>query len=1238
MSIFLNFLSQISRNIKSKVTSLSFLIPVTLILFLAGSFNIVKETDCDSYTKRFQKTLISHEDHLVQKLNSFVYDLGTNETTYHSFNVIAGIHHEKYLDFYVYKNKKLIRWSSSEVIVPFVYTDSLANSSIVWLAKGNYLVKHISKGKFDYLAIELINTDYPFRNDYLISRFNPNYHLPDETETSEKITPYRVFSKDKTASINLSFPKIETSQTALVVTFISFLLLLILFAISIFKYLRNKYGRFGIQQFLIYFLLIGAARLLLAFIHIPQALSSSLLFSPFLYASSDLLPSLGHLIINTVFLLLVTIGYYNTKITLIEPRKIKLNNSIFIFYFFSLIFYFIAFQLITLTDSFVTNSNIPLNLSNIFSTNIYSFIIIFILFLFCLGYYFLVRRYYLFHFENFSYKKNYLFICSLVAFVTILPFIFDIRYTIPYIVIFLFQILLINNVFSVKTKTSLVYQLFILILLSLFTSTILYNSTQLKEKEIRKSLAYKLTVKRDKLAEFLYPSIENSIVNEPIVKKYLNLALAKPDSEFMLIDYIKTKFSNNYWNKYAVQPYICHTENKLQIKSANLLVSCDDYFKTRILKMGVKTISNNLYYLDESYDYLTYMSKIDFPNIGNAKQNATIYLEFYSKITTSSLGYPELLIDNEFYQRIDLSEYSYAIYHQNDLVKSVGDYKYQLTLQSTYPNITNSLFFFDKNSYNHLYVKTSPFTSILVSKKKPNLINTLSFFSFIFLFSALFYLLFRLLTSKNPGLLFSSTIKQRLQFWTITIILLSSIAIGCVMLFYLFDLDKRKNQNILRDKAHSVLVELEQKMNDPNTLTTVQPTNLSDFLTKLSNVFFTDINLFDKNGDLMATSRPQLFEVQLLSTKMNPQAYCALHDEQQIIETIDEKIGDYTFQSAYVPLRDSNNQTLGYLNLPYFARETEFRADLSNFLVAFINIYVILTVLAILVALIVSNYITLPLQIIKDKISQINYFKKPEKIKYSGVDELADLINQYNQMVDDLAHSAEMLVSSERESAWRIMAQQVAHEIKNPLTPMKLSVQHLERAWFDKSPDFEKRLQRFTQTMITQIEALSTISGEFSDFAKMPASVLEMIDLNKSIREAVTLYSDSTNLGIKLKLSKTDYLIKADKQQISRILNNLFRNSIQSIPTSVKGLITITTYEDNKFIFLEFTDNGSGIKPDLQSKIFTPFFTTKSAGTGLGLAMVKNITESFGGTIRFKSQEGFGTTFILSFPSSDLQG
>jgi two-component system nitrogen regulation sensor histidine kinase NtrY len=1238
MSIFLNFLRQINLKKNLRLTVLIFLLPVLVILFLIGNFNIITEINCKDHSDAFQKSLNNHEDALLKKLNSFVTDLGANETTYKSFNLIANYQKDKYTDFFIYKDKKLIRWTSSEVTIPVVYNDSISKYTISWLTKGYYLVKHIKKENYDYLALQLINADYPFRNDYLISRFNPTYHLPIETEASDKATPYRVFSKDRASSFYLNFPKAETNHSVLVFTFITFLIIIILLSFLIYKYLTFRYKKFAIRQYLIYFLLLSLIRLVISLIPMPLAIASSPLFSPFLYASSDLLPSLGHLIINTVFILLAAIGYYNTGITLIDPKNINLKKSILLFYLCSLIIYFISFQLISLTDSFVTNSNIPLNLSNIFSTNIYSFIIIFVLFLLSFGYYFIVRRYYFFHFKNFNFKKESLIICSFIAFITLLPFFFKVIYTIPIVVIFLFQLLLINNVFSLKSKTSLVYQLFILMLLSLFTSSILYNSSQLKEKETRKSLAYKLTAKRDKLAEFLYPNIEKTILQEALVKKYLNLAIARPDSEYVLLDYIKTKFSDNYWSKYNVQSYICHTENQLEIKPTNQLVSCEDYFTQKISKMGLKTMENNLYYLDESFAQCTYIAKINLSTEKKQKQNVTVYLEFYPKITTSSLGYPELLIDNEFYQRIDLSEYSYAIYYQNELVKSVGDYRYNLTLQSTYSNIIKSIFFFNKNLYNHLYVKTSSYTSILVSRKMPNLINTLSFFSYIFLFSSLFYLFFRIIGSKNARLLFSSTIKQRLQFWTITIILLSSIAIGCVMLFYLFDLEKRKNQNILNDKAHSVLVELEQKVNDSFLLNGSPSPMLSEFLTKLSNVFFTEINLFDRNGDLIATSRPQLFDAQLLSRKMNPQAYCSLHDEQQIIETIDEKIGDYTFQSAYIPLRDASNRTLGYINLPYFARESEFRADLSTFLVAFINIYVILTVLAILVALIVSNYITLPLQIIKDKISQINYFKKPEKIKYSGVDELADLIAQYNQLVEDLAHSAEMLASSERESAWRIMAQQVAHEIKNPLTPMKLSVQHLEKAWLDKSPDFEKRLKRFTQTMITQIEALSTISGEFSDFAKMPASVLEKIDLNESVKEALNLFSDSTNLNINLNTSKTNLQIKADKQQISRILNNLFRNSIQSIPTSKHGQITISTYEDNKFTILEFSDNGSGIKPDLQPKIFTPFFTTKTAGTGLGLAMVKNITESFGGTIQFKSQEGFGTTFILSFPSSDQQG
>ena len=706
MSILLDYLRKMSWKKNLRPSSLTFLFPVTLILFLVCSDHIVTKTDDGFYTATFQKQLISQEDDLFHKLTSLVAGLGLKETNYKTFNEIAKQHQDKSTNFFVYKNKTLIRWTSSEVIVPVAFSDSLTKTTITWFTKGHYLVKHVRKQNYDYLALQLIRSDYPFRNDYLISRFNTSYKLPQETEISDKVTPYKVYSKNKDASLYLDFPKTETNQTALIFTYITFLLLIILVAQLIYNYLKFKHKSFELKQFLIYFLLLAFIRIGISFIPIPTAFAASQLFSPFLYASSDLLPSLGHLIINTLFILLVAVAYYNTLVTIIDPKYTNPKKGILLFYVVSVIIYMLSFQLITLIDSFVSNSNIPLNLSNIFSTNIYSFIIILILFLLSISYYLLLRRYYIFHYKNFNFKKLYLIICSFSAFLTLLFFDFEIRYVIPNIVILFFQILLISNQFSLRAKNSLVYQLFILLLLSLFTSSILYNSTQLKEKETRKSLAYKLTAKRDKLAEFLYPNIEKAILQDALIKRYLNLALTKSDSVPILLDKVKSKFATNYWNKYEVQAYICHTENQLEIKPTNLLVSCKDYFTNRINKKGIKTISNHLYYIDESYDLPTYISKIEFPYLTNAKHNITIYLEFYSKITTSSLGYPELLIDNEFYQRIDLSEYSYAIYHQNDLVNSVGDYKYQLTLNSTNPDIHNSLLFFDKANYNHLYVKT----------------------------------------------------------------------------------------------------------------------------------------------------------------------------------------------------------------------------------------------------------------------------------------------------------------------------------------------------------------------------------------------------------------------------------------------------------------------------------------------------------------------------------------------------
>jgi nitrogen fixation/metabolism regulation signal transduction histidine kinase len=280
----------------------------------------------------------------------------------------------------------------------------------------------------------------------------------------------------------------------------------------------------------------------------------------------------------------------------------------------------------------------------------------------------------------------------------------------------------------------------------------------------------------------------------------------------------------------------------------------------------------------------------------------------------------------------------------------------------------------------------------------------------------------------------------------------------------------------------------------------------------------------------------------------------------------------------------------------------------------------------------VSRFITRPLQLIKDKLSIIGLGKSNEKIEWKKKDEIGSLIEEYNRMIDELARSAEMLARSERESAWREMAKQVAHEIKNPLTPMKLSVQHLQKAWDEKAPDWEKRLAAFSQTIVEQIDSLSEIASEFSDFAKMPAANIEKVELSGIITSAAELYHHHSNIQITIEHIDKEYFVLADKRQLLRVFNNLIQNAVQAIGKKEDGLINIQLSLENDFYLIVISDNGAGITDEQASKIFSPSFTTKSSGMGLGLAMVKSILTIIRGTVTFESKPGEGATFIVKIP------
>jgi nitrogen fixation/metabolism regulation signal transduction histidine kinase len=237
-------------------------------------------------------------------------------------------------------------------------------------------------------------------------------------------------------------------------------------------------------------------------------------------------------------------------------------------------------------------------------------------------------------------------------------------------------------------------------------------------------------------------------------------------------------------------------------------------------------------------------------------------------------------------------------------------------------------------------------------------------------------------------------------------------------------------------------------------------------------------------------------------------------------------------------------------------------------------------------------------------------------------------------MVSELTENAEKLAKSERESAWREMAKQIAHEIKNPLTPMKLSVQYLQKAWKEKNPDFDQRIERFSNSLISQINNLSKIATEFSNFAKMPRAKAQKVNIIQKIEESISLFDGTHNVNFNTLYDKERELyVYADIEQVLIVFSNLIQNAIQAIPNERKGVIAINVEEISEFVKITIEDNGVGIPEELKEKLFRPNFTTKSSGMGLGLAIVKNIVENSGGSIGYDTQLNTGTSFYVTFPA-----
>ncbi|HWB25731.1 MAG TPA: HAMP domain-containing sensor histidine kinase [Chitinophagaceae bacterium] len=582
------------------------------------------------------------------------------------------------------------------------------------------------------------------------------------------------------------------------------------------------------------------------------------------------------------------------------------------------------------------------------------------------------------------------------------------------------------------------------------------------------------------------------------------------------------------------------------------------------------------------------------------------------------------------------TNYSIAVYYKNRLIKtSNNDYGFVDTITDAQaPKFQDSVI--NAGGYSQLWYNAGTGKVVVVVKKSDWFVSAFTIFSYLFcLFIAVIILLhysnllfktrFRY---KDMQRVFSFNIRTQVQATIIAISIFSFLVIGGITISFFIISFNKDNETKLTNTAIVLRNEIEEdQKKSPST-------DIQKQVKEIARLHNTDINYYDKNGNLEVSSIPYIYTKRVLSYKIHPAAFFALHYDHKIRFIQKEHIGSTVYLSSYVVVRDESDAVTAYLNVPSLNSQNELKLEINNFLVTLININALIFIFAGGIAILVTSRITSSFTLIGNKMRAISLGSINEEIAWTGKDEIGALVDEYNKMVRKLEQSAQALARSEREGAWREMARQVAHEIKNPLTPMKLSIQYLQRAISNNASNVKELSQQVANTLIEQIEQLSKIAGDFSQFANIGNVKIENFNISEVIASLVNLYSADSNLQITWNKGEGNYIINADKVQINRLFTNLIKNAIEASNANATGKveITITQYTENNNVVVAIKDMGTGIPAEMQQKIFMPNFTTKSSGTGLGLAICHGIVEKANGHIWFETEVDKGSTFYVSLP------
>ena len=1205
---------------------------IFLVAFIQEHRTLSNETE-KKLIESFQQTLLEKELKLSECLDNVEKKINSNllsENYVSNFSNYNHLFEDDGLGFIILKHRQMVYWSSNHFPFPAIPSRLSSENGLLVLPNGIFVAQKrvIPRTRDQVIGLIHIKNNYSYENQFLENIFIKPFKLP----SSFQIT----IEKDKNSyeihNLNNQylFSVVPTGNKRLIESDLYFTASLYLLGfIFLLIALYRKMNDYHEVNFLVKIICLTLILLLIYSIHIifgiPAILNNLEIFSAKYYAVSKWLPSLGD------FFLITTLFFFWSLIFVKEftlYRKSAKSMIIPLFVFAGSLYQLVGLMI----SNLIRNSNISYKLNRITDIDQFSISshLAIALLLFSI---FLIHLKVIEKTEHLINKRSFLKLHLLAIPASILLCI--LFNTPPFYLLSLFFCV---NLLQTQIKKlhiarfSLSYAILFISLFSVVSLMVIYQTIDQRDIQVQKLMAINLSSEQDPVAEVYLSNMQDKFNTDSIIPKLLT----PPYDE--LENYLNRNYFDGYFRKYELQYIFCTSTDPVLMKPENVSEPCFPYFDKMIARAGTQISGSNFYFMNNMEGRVSYLGKLHYP-LKNDIKGITIFIPMNSKPVSEGIGFPELLMNKTLIKPFRYKYLSYAKYFDDELINRSGEYTYNYYLQSYNIEQSNAEFKLRKwDGYDHIIYKFGDKNYIIVSNRSLRFVDYLISFPYLFVFYFAFVLVIMMTGNPSRGLgirkmMIPHDLRFRIQLAIISVVLISLLFVAAGTIYYNIKEYQNRHQSDLQEKMNSISHEIDSRLNNVNSITPELRLWLFEELYKLSNVFRTDITIYDVKGELIASSRPEIFRQGITSERMNAEAFYELSERYQLDYFQPEKIGNLSYLSAYEPIMNNMGDYLGYLNLPYFTRQDELKQSISTFIVAFINLYLLLFLASVIVAVVLSNKITLPLALIREKLKGIQLGKKSEQINYQGEDEIGALIREYNHKVDELAESAELLAKSERESAWREMAKQVAHEIKNPLTPMKLNIQYLQRAKAEKKEHYDEFFDRVTQNLIEQIDTLSGIATEFSNFAQIPKAKNEVFDLIEVLKNVCALFEPNQNLHFSFEMNNLkQVLIFADKEQLSRAFLNLVKNAIQSMTTEQTGQINITVQKNESLALISIADNGTGISEDAQKHLFEPNFTTKTSGMGLGLSIVQNIIQSFGGKITYQTSVTTGTTFFIEIP------